>query len=108
MQGLFEALRKEIVALDPAVTEEFFKVYIAYKAETNFVDVAAQAGRLRLWLNMGFDDLQDPRGLAKDVSRIGHHGNGDVEVSIRDHEDLPYVMGLIRQSLEQQLANIVD
>ena len=38
-RGLFEALRKEILALDPCVSEEFLKLYIAYKAETNFVDV---------------------------------------------------------------------
>ena len=107
MQGLFETLRKEILALDPAVTEEVFKIYIAYKAETNFVDISAQSTRLRLWLNMAFEDLEDPRGIAKDVSQIGHHGNGDVEVSISDGNDLPYVMGLIRQSLEQQLTNSI-
>ncbi|WP_323033614.1 DUF262 and DUF1524 domain-containing protein [Paracoccus sp. (in: a-proteobacteria)] len=108
MQGLFEALRKEIVALDPAVTEEFLKTVIAYKAETNFVDVEAQARRLKLILNMKFPDLDDPRGIAIDVSNVGHLGSGDVAVPINDHEDLPYVMGLIRQSLEQQLANAVD
>ena len=40
---LFEVLRKELLALDPCVTEEFLKFYVAYKAETNFVDVVPQA-----------------------------------------------------------------
>ena len=35
---LFEAFRKEILNLDDNVREEFLKHYIAYKAETNFVD----------------------------------------------------------------------
>lgn len=39
MRGLFEALRKQILALNPCVTEEFLKLYVAYKAETNFVDI---------------------------------------------------------------------
>jgi Domain of unknown function (DUF5655) len=52
VRDLFEAFRKEILALDSCVTEEFLKLYIAYKAETNFVDVVSQAKRLRISLNM--------------------------------------------------------
>ncbi len=47
---LFETFRKQVIALDPCVTEEFLKLYVAYKAETNFVDVIPQAKRLRLSL----------------------------------------------------------
>ena len=47
MRELFEALRKEVLALDPCVTEEFRKKYVAYKAETNFVDVISRTKRLR-------------------------------------------------------------
>ena len=47
---LFEELRKEVLAIDPCVSEEFLKLYIAYKAETNFVDVIPQAARLKLSL----------------------------------------------------------
>lgn len=35
MRPLFEALRVELLALDPNITEEILKLYIAYKAETN-------------------------------------------------------------------------
>jgi len=79
------------------------KLYIAYKAETNFVDIVPQAKRLRLSLNMPFAELDDPRGLAKDVTGIGRWGNGDVELGIATLEEVPYAIGLIRQSLERQL-----
>ena len=39
MRDLFDAFRKQVLALDPVVSEEFLKLYVAYKAETNFVDV---------------------------------------------------------------------
>jgi uncharacterized protein with ParB-like and HNH nuclease domain/predicted transport protein len=104
-RALFEALRKELLALDPCVTEEFLKLYIAYKAETNFVDVVPQASRLRLALNMQFHELHDPRGIAKDVTNLGRWGNGDVEVGLSTLEDLPYALGLIRQSFEKQMGN---
>ncbi len=108
MRDLFEALRQEVLALDPVVTEEFLKLYIAYKAETNFVDVVPQAKRLRLSLNMAFHQIDDPRGVCRDVSDLGRWGNGDVEVGLSSMAELPYVMGLIRQSLELQMGSQSD
>ena len=105
MRDLFEILRKDVLALDPCVTEEFLKLYVAYKAETNFVDVVPQKSRLRLSLNMQFHELHDPKGLAKDVTNLGRWGNGDVEVGLSKPEELPYVMGLVRQAFEKQMGN---
>lgn len=105
MRALFEAFRKEVLALDPCITEEFLKLYVAYKAETNFVDVVPQAKRMRLSLNIPFPEIQDPRGLCKDITGLGRWGNGDVDVSLSSMEELPYVMGLVRQALERQLGN---
>jgi len=102
---LFAILRKEILALDPAVTEEFFKLYVAYKAETNFIDVVPQAKQLRLSLNMAFHEINDPRGICKNVTNLGRWGNGDVEIGLKSMGDIPYVLGLIRQSLEKQLGD---
>jgi uncharacterized protein with ParB-like and HNH nuclease domain/predicted transport protein len=108
MAAVFEAFRTQVLALDPAVTEEFLKLYVAYKAETNFVDVVPQAKRLRLSLNMRFPDISDPRGICKDVSALGRWGNGDVEVGLASVEDLPYVIGLVRQALERQLGSATE
>jgi uncharacterized protein with ParB-like and HNH nuclease domain/predicted transport protein len=101
---VFEEFRKAVHALDRCVTEEYLKLYVAFKAETNFVDVVPQAKRLRLSLNMPFSELNDPRGLCKDVTERGRWGNGDVEVGLSSLEELPYVIGLVRQSLERQLG----
>lgn len=101
---LFEALRKEVLSLDPCVSEEFLKLYVAYKAETNFVDVVPQAKALRISLNMRFSEISDPKELCEDVSNRGRWGNGDVEIKMTSIEELPYVMGLVRQSLEKQLG----
>ena len=108
MQGLFEALRKAILALDPCVNEEFLKLYVAYKAETNFVDVVPQAKRLLLVLNLRIEDIEDPKGMCRDISNIGRWGNGDVEVGLSSIDDLPYVLGLIRQSFDHQMGGPQD
>ena len=101
---LFDAFRKEVLALDECVREEFLKLYVAYKAETNFVDVVPQARRLRLSLNMEFHEIDNPRNICKDVTNMGRWGNGNVEVALEHSEDLPYVIGLVRQALERQLG----
>lgn len=107
-QILFDALRKEVLALDPCVTQEFFKQYIAFKAETNFVDVEPRAKRLLLTFNLAFAETRDPKGLCKDVTDLGHQGNGDVQIGLGALEELPYVMGLVRQSFESQMGTGAD
>ncbi len=105
MRPVFEAFRKEVTALDPCVTEEFLKLYVAYKAETNFVDVIPQAKRLLLSLNISFPEIDDPQKVCKDVAGRGRWGNGDVEVALSSPQELTYVMGLVRQALEKQLGS---
>ena len=105
MRDLFEIFRKDVLALDQCVSEEFLKLYVAYKAETNFVDIVPQKSRLRLSLNMQFHELHDPKGQAKDVTNVGRWGNGDVEVSLSKPKEVPYVIGLVRQAFEKQMGN---
>ena len=105
MKDLFEAFRKEVLALDPCVTEEFLKYYVAYKAETNFVNAVPQAKRLRLTLNIAFSEINDPKVLCKDVTGIVRWPSGDVEIGLSTPAEVPYVMGLVRQSFEKQMSN---
>src|SRR5437879_8922406 len=44
----------------------------------------------------------DPKGICLDVPGMGRWGNGDVDVGLAFLEELPYVMGLVRQWLEKQ------
>jgi uncharacterized protein with ParB-like and HNH nuclease domain/predicted transport protein len=103
-RALFERLRKEVLAFDDAVTETFLKRYVAYKAETNFVDVIARTELLWLTLNMPFEVLRDERGIALDVTGKGKWGNGNVQIRLDEGADLTYVMGLVRQAYEYQVG----
>lgn len=105
IRPLFDALKKEVMALDPCVTEEVRKLYVAYKAETNFVDVIPQKSRLRLMLNMRFHELKDPKQIGKNVANTGRWGNGDVEVDFDDSDQISYIMSLVRQSFEKQMGD---
>lgn len=103
MRALFDELSKEVLAMDQVVTREYLKNYIAFKAETNFVDVVPQSKKLRLSLNMPFSEIVDDKGICIDITNIGRWGNGDVEIHLKDYSELKYIMGLIRQSFERQM-----
>ena len=104
---LFDGLRAEVLGLDPCVEEEFNKLYVSFKAETNFADVVPLTSGLNLILNLEIHELVDPRGLAEDVSTVGHWGNGNVRLQFTDPAQLTPVMALVRQALEAQLEESV-
>jgi uncharacterized protein with ParB-like and HNH nuclease domain/predicted transport protein len=101
----FEQLTESILALDPSVSIDFLKLQVVFKAEATFLDVVPQAGRLVLVLNAPVSALRDDRGIARDMSGIGHWGTGDTQVPLEDGSDYGYVMSLVRQAYEYQMGN---
>ncbi len=101
---LFDILSKEIKALDERITEKFNQDYISYVFDKNFVDIVGQTKDLKLYLNMPFDELQDEKNLARDMTNKGHLGNGDIEIKLETKENIPYCLGLIKQALEKQMG----
>ncbi|WP_062263682.1 DUF262 and DUF1524 domain-containing protein [Endozoicomonas arenosclerae] len=104
MKELFQKFRTQVLALDESIRVDYLKLYVAFKFDTNFVDVVPQASALRLSLNMKFEDIHDPLGLCKDISNLGRWGNGDVEVKLSEASELPYVMELVQQALDLQVV----
>ena len=39
------------------------------------------------------------------MTGVGRWGNGDIAMRLTELDQLPYVVGLVRQSLERQLAD---
>ncbi|MDZ5338242.1 DUF262 and DUF1524 domain-containing protein [Helicobacter pylori] len=101
---LFDILSKEIKALDERVTEKFNQEYISCMFDKNFVDIVVQNKDLKLYLNMPFNELQDEKNLARDMTNKGHLGNGDIEVKLETKESIPYCLELIKQVLEKQMG----
>ncbi len=100
VRSLFNSLREEIFNLGTDIKEVPKKKYIAYKANTNFVDVIVYNKELRLTLNLKSGQLDDPKKITKDFTKPkqGHWGNGDYEIRIRSANEIPYAMALIGQS----------
>jgi len=97
---LYERVKNAILNLDNIEVKPK-KFYIAFVAGTNIVDIQIQKNGLKLWLNLKKGQLDDPKGISRDVSSVGHHGNGEYEIQIKTDEDIEYIMSLIKQSLKQ-------
>ena len=105
---LFESLDKRIMKLSPRVKKEYKKLYVAYKLDTNFVDIVFQKQRLRISINMKFSELNDPNGICKDISGLGRWGNGDVELFMEHQDELDQIMEIVKQSYDAQAEGGID
>jgi predicted transport protein len=102
-KDLFSVFKERVTALDDEVIEEPKAKYIAYKLTTNFVDVVIMKDGLKIFLNVPSGNLEDPNGIARDLTKpkkIGHWGNGDYELKFEDEAQIDTVMNLVRQSYE--------
>jgi predicted transport protein len=100
IKTLFTAFQERLFALgdEGEIIEKPNKMYISYKHGKNFCEVKIQSQELKMWLDIVKQDLIDPHDLARDVSEVGHHGTGDVEVKLSSMDDIDKVMTLIEQS----------
>ncbi|MEY8767548.1 DUF5655 domain-containing protein [Francisella philomiragia] len=77
------------------------KHYIAFVGVKNIIDVQVQKKALKIWINLPIGSLDDPKKIARDMSNIGHLGNGDYEIQIGFDNDFEYVLSLIKQSVRK-------
>ena len=98
MVELFNSLRDKIISLDDNIEERAKKHYISYRTSSAFLYLHLQQSQIKLHLIVPINKLDDPKKIARDVTRIGHYGGGVTEVVLASENDLNYVFNLIEQS----------
>ena len=97
---LYNDFKQAILNLSSEISILPKKVYIAFKKDRkNIADIQILNKGLKIFINVKKGDLEDPKGITKDISRLGHHGNGDYQVEVSDTKYLEYVMSLIKQGI---------
>lgn len=100
IKELYEKMKNAILNFDNIEVKPK-KKYIAFVSGRNVVDIHPQRKALKIWINMTIGELDDPKGITRDVSSTGHWGNGDYELQINSDEDLEYILSLIKQSIKK-------
>jgi len=100
IKELYEKFKSAIQNLDNLEIKPK-KKYIAFVAGRNVIDILPQKKALKMWINMNKGELEDTKGITRDVSTTGHWGNGDYEIQIKDDENLEYILSLVKQSIKR-------
>lgn len=102
MRDLYEELRSYLLALGDDVQEKTVKYYVAFKRIKNFACVEVHPGRgvVRAFLKVDPDTVALEPEFTRDVRKVGHYGTGDLEISLRSHDDLEKAKHLLQQSYE--------
>lgn len=99
---LYEHVKERLIALEDNVTVQPKKQTIGFKTDNNiFCDIVLQGKGLKIYLNLKSGDLQDQKQIARDVSNVGHWGNGSYEIKLTDLEDIDYIISLLKQSVRK-------
>ena len=99
---LYDRLLEAVMEVEPNTRVEYKKLYIAHKLRTNFLDVVVQNKRLRISVNLDYDEVFDPKGICRDVTGLGRWGNGDVEIAYESPEQVPDILDIVKQAIAKQ------
>lgn len=97
---LYNDFKQRVLDLYPDLTVIPLKAYIAFKKDNkNIIDIVMKKNFFKILLNMKKGSLDDPKGLAEDVSEKNHWGNGDYRIILENDNNIEYIMSLIKQIL---------
>lgn len=99
IKEVYENLKNRILELDD-IDMDVKQLYIAFKGRRNITDIEFTKNKLKVNINVKKGTLDDPLGLAQDISNIGHWGNGDYRVEITSEEEIDALIPLIKQSVK--------
>ena len=102
LRDRYEALKAFLLALGDDVQINTLKYYFAFKRLKNFacIEFRTQQNNIVAYVKVDPDSVPLETGFSRDVRNIGHYGTGDLEITIRNDEDLEKAKGLLVKSYE--------
>lgn len=102
IRELYEILKERLFNFGDNITLNPRKYFVGFKVDGNtFCDVVFLGKSLKIYLNLKSDELEDLRKISRDVSNVGHWGNGAYEIKLSTDENIDYIMSLIKQSYDK-------
>ena len=102
LTNLYTDVENYLLGLGDDVTKKTLRNYFAFRRLKNFVcvEVKTTLDVVRLYLKIDPDTVALEKGFTRDVRNIGHFGTGDLEVTLRSHDDLERAKLLIAKFYE--------
>ena len=102
LRDLFEAVRQYLIGLGDDVQVKELKNYVAFKRLKNFTcaEIYPQVRVVTLYLRLDPTAIELEEGFSRDVTRIGHFGTGNLELSLKNMDDFARAQPLLRRAYE--------
>lgn len=98
---LYESYKNAILNLDTDIEVRPQKKYVSLKKTNKQIcAIKIQKSGIKIIINVAKGHLDDSKQLTRDISTIGHFGNGDYEIKVSDTKYLEYIMSLVKQAIK--------
>lgn len=98
---LYDELYSFVMSLGDDINAKELRLYLAFSRLKNFICLLPMKGGLKLWVKLNPNTVQFEEGFSRDVSSVGQWGTGDVEVYIRNKEELTKAKPLLEQTYQE-------
>jgi predicted transport protein len=103
-KGDFTLEAQKVLAQDVNIDWSHPRLFLIAESFSDYdKGVQIQRAALRILLDIPFAELNDLDYIAKDVSKIGHHGTGQVEVKMIDLDVIDKIVPLIEKAYQQMV-----
>jgi predicted transport protein len=101
IKELYFELKSAILTLGNDIEMRPKKMYVAFRRKQAFVSFLFLKSKLKAYLNIEKDQVDDRLKKARDVKDIGHYSSGKTEIIIQEKSDTHYALSLIKQAYER-------
>lgn len=94
---IYYELKDYILGLDDNISIKPTKLYVGFnRGRKSIVSIKLQKKSLIMWINADPKTFNDSKNIIKDVTNIGHHGNGNSQINISNSNDIGYIEDLLK------------
>ena len=101
-KSIFDELKEFTLSLGDDVTENILKLYTAFKKIKNFTTMEIYQSNIRLNLKLDPEQFKSQlNDSLRDIRNIGHWGCGDLQLIIKENDDLTLAKDLIKKAYDE-------
>lgn len=96
--NIYESLCDYIESLGDDIVANQLKLYLAYKKIKNIVCIEVYNNYVLIYLKLNPDTVELEEGFMRDARNIGYWGKGDLQIKLKNIDDLEKVKPLIQRA----------
>ncbi len=101
LKELYASLCSYIESLGDDIAANQLKHCLAYRKIRNFACIEIFNKHLKVFLTLDPATVEPVKGFSRDVSAVGHHGTGNLELLLRTPEDLERARPLVERAYNE-------